>query len=131
MFRDTRLRKKRHRAFKWFMLITTLFLSVLLGRGVWHMYGTYKESVARRELIEERYQELTAHVARTKTSVEALETQQGREAEIRESFSMAKAGERMAVIVEHEKKEVEPAPPPPWYVKLWRGSWFGIGTNSR
>lgn len=92
--------RKRARGvlYSWPMVALLAFLIVMLGRGVWgayqkESYAEMKSAESARELAELRDREgaLTAKAAR-------LETDRGKEEEIREKFLVGKEGEGVIYI---------------------------------
>jgi len=82
-------------------LAVLIILIMLLTKATWNVYGKYKESskslaLSTRELkdLENKENDLTI-------KVEALETNRGIEAEIRDKYPVTKEGEYMVVIVDN------------------------------
>ncbi len=100
-------RKIRRFLYSRIAILTLFILVALVGKAVYSVY--YKERESRRNLERTR-EELASLQARQnslKNVVSRLQTPEGREAEIRGQFQVAKPGERMVVIVESEKDQPE------------------------
>ncbi len=97
--------------------VALVVVGAFVFTGVVDLYQ--KEEIARKEAraarikyedLSQRYQELTAQV-------EALESERGQEAILREDFGVALPDEEVIIIM---KKEVPDAPLPlPWWRKLF------------
>jgi cell division protein FtsB len=83
-----------------YAIAVLLVLCALLARGVWSVYQKYERS---KELAQRTQGELAELEARQKTLSQlnaSLETEQGKEREIRDRFGVVKPGERMVVVVD-------------------------------
>lgn len=86
-----------------------IIVLVLVGRGAWGVHQ--KASIARteHEEAERMLLELQNRTTGLEGSLQTLKSQQGMEAEIRQKFSVAKAGEELVVIVDETNKKGENA----------------------
>ncbi|MEK7596622.1 MAG: hypothetical protein AAB450_00710 [Patescibacteria group bacterium] len=92
-----RFRKLLHSRY---VIAVLIILCALLARAVWGVYGKYEKS---REIAERTKTELTALEARQKflsREIADLDTDLGRESEIRERFGAIKEGERLIVLID-------------------------------
>ena len=107
MFSLTTKRKVRAWGYSRLSLIFVLILVLLMVSSVWDMYRKYSES--RDMLLDsrERMGALVVEKDEVEAVVEYLESDLGREAEIRRRFRTGREGERMVVIVEDEAAESE------------------------
>ena len=106
----------------WRRLIALILLILLAGavRGVW---GVYRKSQESRDLrVESRatLDDLRAREARLRADIATLRSERGIEAELRERYDLAAAGEGVVVIV--EPQEPPPEPKPTGFQKF--RSWF-------
>lgn len=119
-------RRKRTEAMRAHIILALLvIILILFSRGIWNIYGAYRESVDRRALVEDRYSTLDARVHEMDRTVALLKTDEGKEAEIRRSFNVVKRGEQVAIIVDTEDVSHASPKKQSWTSKLWRGFWFG------
>lgn len=83
-----------------YAIAVLLVLCALLARGVWSVYQKYERS---KDLAQRTQAELSELEGRQKTLSQlnaSLETEQGKEREIRDRFGVVKPGERMVVVVD-------------------------------
>ncbi|NTV44658.1 MAG: hypothetical protein HGA67_03100 [Candidatus Yonathbacteria bacterium] len=114
--------KKKHlvfeRAVSSNVTATVLIIVVaLLGNATWNVYCKYADARVKEERAK---QELTALVARVEVlndDIGRLQTDAGREEEIRKRYGVAKPGERMVVLVDDTKNNAA--------VTTEKSSWFG------
>lgn len=97
-FQDRRRTKKfLHSRYALAVLIVVL---LLLSRGVWGIYAKYEKSQA---LVEKSKADLAILQSRQDTltkSIEALNTEEGREKELRDRFGVVRQGEKMIILVD-------------------------------
>lgn len=89
-----------------FVLLVTLFV-------LWSAYVRYdiaSEMAERRLMVEQEALKLQERKESLETQVNYLSDERGIEAEMRRQFDVAKEGEKVVVIVEDEKSEVETIP---------------------
>lgn len=104
-----------------YAIAVLVILCLLILKGVWSVYGKYQRS---QEISARTARELADLQARKKSLSEktaALETEQGKEREIRTRFGVAKEGEKMIVIVDDEAKanDSSSSAPKGWWAKVW------------
>jgi cell division protein FtsB len=114
-FQDRRRTKKLlHSRYAIAILV---ILIVLVARGVWGIYLKYEKSQA---YVEKARADLTTLQNREKTlekSINALNTEEGKEKELRDRFGLIKEGERMVILVDSD----EPVRPS---VNVLNDSWW-------
>ena len=97
-FQDRRRTKKLlHSRYALAVLIVII---LLLSRGVWGIYVKYEKS---RVLAEKSQADLAVLQSRQDTltkSINALNTEEGREKELRDRFGVVKQGEKMIILVD-------------------------------
>ncbi len=103
--------------------VSVLILFILVVLTAKAMYGVYDKERESRKNVSRAQEELSSLQERRKaleTKVTRLQTPEGREAEIREQFPVAKPGERMVVIVENQSSEsAEPLPKKSLFTKFF------------
>lgn len=115
----THIQKKRKTVLPTLALICVLLIACFaLAKVVLTMHDRYVESGERRARIEEDYALLAERTEVIRAEVASFETPEGKEAVVRESFNVAKEGERVAIILENQVEEAVPEEVP-WYRKLW------------
>jgi len=105
MFSLSTKRKLRRWFYSRSVLILLLILIVLISTPVIDMYRNYSES---RELLydsKERMETLVEQGERLERDIEYLESDLGKEAELRKRFGTGREGELMAVVMDFEYKK--------------------------
>lgn len=105
-------------------IVPLALIAFLLGSSVLSVYTKEQETRLKRDKQARELEALETRASALEAEIERLETERGREAEIRSKFEVAREGEQVIVIVEAEKVEAPPAPPPEktWWQKFL--SWF-------
>ena len=81
-----------------------LFVVVLYASfSTFKVYKKQKESEALRSVVEKKMYELEEKERQINTKIQALDTDQGLEREIRGKFNVAKDNENMVIILENEE----------------------------
>lgn len=78
-----------------------IIIAALVSRGVWGIYVKYEKSSA---LAEKSRMDLTVLQERQEAlskSISALNTEEGREKELRDRFGVVKPGEKMVILVDN------------------------------
>lgn len=91
-----RIRKLFHSRY---VLVILIILALLLARAVWGIYVKYERS---RAITEKAQTDLVALEDRQKMlalSIESLNTDEGKERELRDRFGVVKEGETLVVLV--------------------------------
>lgn len=103
-----------------------LILVLLLGRAVWNVGEKAFETGAARQKQAAELAQLEERRAQLQQELERLGTRRGIEAEVRESYGMAKPGEEVLVFVESPTSSTKQRQPErSWwqrlgaYVSLW------------
>jgi len=91
--------------YSWPVLIFLLLILLLVVKGVWSVYQTQKISLENKLSSEKEYQELERRNQLLSSDLALLETDKGKEMEIREKFQVIKAGEQLAVIIDSSEEE--------------------------
>lgn len=95
-------------------LVAVLIFGIL---GAWGAYQKERESRAMRDTAESERDDLESRKAHLEATINDLSTDRGREAALRERYTMAKKGEGLIVIVDPVKVPVA-ATSSPWYMRL-------------
>ncbi|MBX4209526.1 hypothetical protein KW799_02455 [Candidatus Parcubacteria bacterium] len=96
-------------------------LCLLLTHAVWGAYQKYRKSGDISERIRSDVESLEARQASLSQSINALDTVEGREKEIRDRFGVVKDGERMVVLVDDsstDRQSASAAGSGGWWSKL-------------
>ncbi|MGM0482471.1 MAG: hypothetical protein ACQEP6_01230 [Patescibacteria group bacterium] len=96
-------RKIKEWVYSRFALVSLLILVGLMLFPVWNMYKNYSESESMLSGSVAKMEELKEEKYELEKELDYLESDLGREAEIRKRFRTGKEGEVMAVIVEEEE----------------------------
>lgn len=100
-------RKDPVRIFMRRVALAGLFVLVLIAiSGVWSIYRKDQESIALKEEAQAQLADLSTQQAQLTASIAELETERGKEAALRQEYSVGDPGEGMIMIVE------PPAPAP-------------------
>lgn len=81
-------------------IIALALVVVLLSRGVWGVYQKSVEAVAKRDKATAELASIVAREKELQTDIARLSTGEGVEAEIRDRFMVAKAGEKVMIIAD-------------------------------
>ena len=88
-------------------LLLLLMLAFLVLRATWSAYQKETASVAALKETENEWQRLNERNLKLTGSIKRLQTPRGLEEEIREKFSVAREGEKMAVVVGGDNQSEE------------------------
>lgn len=91
------------------LTVVLLLIVFVLLRGVWGMYEKERETHTGRTQAEQELYDMQAREANLHAEIVRLRTPEGIEVSLRSQFDMAKDGEGVIVIVDHDKiaKEAE------------------------
>lgn len=103
--------------------ITIAVLSVVvlfLGNATWNVYKRYDMAHEKEMMAKDNLEAMTARAIVLEHDINRLESERGREEEIRMRYGMAKEGEGMIVVVDEEDdgRDIRPLPQP-WYTRFW------------
>ena len=90
------------------------------ARAAWDMYGKFNEAAAARAGAEVKLAELEARDTKIKANVEALRTERGVEAALRERYGVARPGEGQIDIVRQPASTTALREEPNLWQKLWQ-----------
>lgn len=97
---------KKKKSF-WHSPIVLVILLVLLGimaKELFVLAGKYKFSKEKHDIYFEELTELEEKKVNLEEDIESLETERGREEEIRDKFRVAKDGEEVIIVVPGEEE---------------------------
>ncbi len=103
-------------------LLGLFLLVVIAASGVWSIYNKDQESVVLKDEAQAQLADLSTQQAQLNASIADLETERGKEAALRQQYSVGDAGEGLIEIVE----PTAPAPVAPTTTpfKAWLHSTF-------
>ena len=114
-------RKVRQILYSNWVLVTLLVITVIVVRASWNVYMKEVTSARYVANAQDSLDKVTADEAQLKNAVDALNTQEGLEAEIRRKFMVVKPGEQIAVIIDKSPTATsssQPAPAKTWWDKV-------------
>jgi len=93
---------------------------VFLGNATWNVYRTYHDARARESRTKDELSALVLREERLVGEIARLNTEEGREEEMRERFGVGREGEHLIVITKKELENSDGSHPiVPWYKMLW------------
>ena len=106
--------------------VLSLVLLAVFVRATWSVSTKARQTKDNLELVREEYSELQDREVRLESEIEYLKTEQGIEAEIRDKFNVARAGESVVVIVDGKEESNESRVVEEEKLGFWGtiGSWF-------
>lgn len=111
--------KKGNSALKRLFVFVFLFsLLIILGNSTRKVYNKNKDAEKALVRMEQEIQELNDRKQELKNAQERLKTQEGIEYEIRKKFSVARAGEQVAIIVDDTSTSTDSAQTPSSWQKI-------------
>lgn len=111
--------KKGNSALKRLFVFVFLFsLLIILGNSTRKVYNKNKDAEKALVRMEQEIQELNDRKQELKNAQERLKTQEGIEYEIRKKFSVARAGEQVAIIVDDTSTSTNSAQTPSSWQKI-------------
>lgn len=93
-----------------FMLAGLLALVVIAASGVWSIYQKERASAILKQEALSQLNDLSTEQSQLVASIGELQTERGKEAALREQYSMAAPGEGEVVIVEPASSTAPSAP---------------------
>ena len=94
------------------MALALLVLVIIAARGVWGVYKKSQESAQLKTEAQARLQDLQKREQELRTDISNLKSDRGVEAELRERYNLAVAGESVIIIVDPPASPPEPKPTP-------------------
>ncbi len=122
MIREYEQKRKMRRILSSPLILALLAIVLLfLINGAWNIWQKDRESSAALQSAEERLARLKDRQAGFQSAIANLQTESGVEAEIRDKFDLAKAGEREVVIVDGDSASTTQTAPPSesFLQKIW------------
>jgi len=113
-------KKSTHRLYSWPVLLLLAVFFIYTLYWTWGAYQKQAASIQGLEGTKRVWDQFTQREAELKENVQKLQTSRGLEEEIRERFSVAKEGEKMAIIIEEKMNGDENNPPKKWF---WASFW--------
>jgi len=115
--RHNKRRISAHTVFSSHMALGGLVLAVVfLGNATWNVYRTYHDARVRELRTKDGLSVLLLREEHLVREIERLNTEEGREEEMRERFGVGREGEHLIVITKKELENSDGSHPiVPWY----------------
>jgi len=115
--------KFRRRIYSLPALAVLLVVAIMLVKGAYSIMITERQSSKDARLLALEVAALADRQKVLEAEIEKLNTDEGVEEEIKSKYNVARAGERVAVIVDRPERDASTTPEDdPW----WRGIWNAI-----
>lgn len=101
-FQEKRRREKR--IYSPLVIAGLVILTLVMAKASWNVLWKKAESERKYNEAREALQKLDAREAMLLKSIEELETETGREKEIREKFRMTKEGEELIIVLDENRQ---------------------------
>lgn len=95
-------KKVRNAVYSKGMAVALLALALVVARATWGVYAKERDSAASRARAEAELAKLNERAAALGAELERLRTDEGLEREIRDTYSVAKPGEKVVIIVDQQ-----------------------------
>lgn len=106
--RELRTRQKVKRfLFSAPVALLLLLMLVFLARSTWQVYGKMRSAEGALKRSRAEAADLSQRKVTLESEIQSLETPEGVEAEIRETFNMARPGEELVIVVEEKDAAAE------------------------
>lgn len=120
--RDFQKKRKIHnRIYSKATILLLIIVAIFLGRATWNMYTTKKQSDEDLSRVKDELISLELHQQALVADITRLQTEKGKEEEIRTKFNVAKEGETVVMLLDNET----PVPPiveeEGFFGKVWSG----------
>jgi len=93
------------------LLLAALFALVIFGAwSVWGAWRKEQESAALKQQSEAALADLTTQQSQLQANIASLQSDRGREAQLRQEYAVGKSGENLVIIV--DASTTAPAAPP-------------------
>jgi cell division protein FtsB len=96
--------KKKKRLYSLPVIVLSCLVFAFLVKANISMYAGYKMSNDRREQIENQFQELSERKGEIETDINHLDSKVGIEEELRSRKNLAKADEKVLILLEEKEK---------------------------
>lgn len=97
-----------------------LLVVAFLGNATWNVYRTYHDARVRELRTKDELSALVLREEHLVGEIARLNTENGREEEMRERFGVGKEGEHLIVITKKESENTDGSHPiVPWYGVIW------------
>lgn len=83
-------------------ILVLLIVTMLVGRATWGAYQKQAITAQKLHEVQSEQQDLKSRIASARTELKHLESRAGTEAELRQSYNIAKPNEYVVVLVEEE-----------------------------
>lgn len=89
------------------LLLVLLIIAIFFANGAYKMYKRSKDTRNYLSSMSQRFEQLESRYKNTKEDLEYIESDTGKEKEIREKFNLAKEGENAIVIIDEDPVEIQ------------------------
>ncbi|HUD02941.1 MAG TPA: hypothetical protein VMR46_02900 [Candidatus Paceibacterota bacterium] len=101
-------------------LLVLGFITFGAAHAAWGMYGKFAEAAGDNATAEQNLSQLTAEETQMSATVEALGSERGQEAALRQTYGVALPGEGEIQIIEEAPSSTPPQTPPQnIFARLW------------
>ena len=122
-----RKQKVKKRLYSLPMLVFLFLVLILLAKAVYGAIEKQQESARYARELNQELVTLNERETELRTKIQELETEEGRDKEIKEKFTVTKGGEQVAIIVEPRQATVSNTSTNKTFWKSWwttiRGLW--------
>ena len=101
-------------------ILALVGIATVASRGAWDMYGKFTEAAAASVAAETQLQDLQERHQKIGAEVQALSSERGLEAEVRERYGVARPGEGQITIVRQASSTEVLRQEPGLLDKLWQ-----------
>lgn len=98
------MKKKQRIFYKKALIIFFAFLLVILIRGVWGGYESLQLAQEQQERQQDKFDGLDSRINHLESRISYLDTQEGLEQELLETFPVKRPGEEVFILVEQEEE---------------------------
>jgi type II secretory pathway component PulJ len=117
--------KPQNKMRAWFysktMVFVLLVVAFFMVRATWHVFNANVESAKKFENSAALLEELQEREATLTRDLERVQTDIGKEEEIRKKFSVVKEGEQLVVVVGAQKEQHEEVEEHTWWQEITAG----------
>ncbi len=118
--------KARKRLYSKVSIFGLVLLLLVLVRPTWSIFKKSFESKKNLSVAQVELADLEVHKRQLEKNVAYLQSDYGRDQEIRDKFGMTKNGETMVVIVRNEKEAPPPPPPEPTFWQKTKSRFLSV-----
>lgn len=98
------MKKKQRILYKKIAVVVCGLLVVFLGRAVLGGFGALESAQERQDDQSEKFSKLDERIVYLENRIDFLDTQEGLEQEILETFPVKRAGEKVTILIEQDEE---------------------------